>query len=83
VSGAYSYLKSERPIENIQVYGEMVVVTGHAKLDVSIEGKPELLDSRYADVRIKRVKRWQMMVWQSTPISRASGLKICCAPLWF
>ena len=29
--GVFQYLKIERPIENIQVYGATVVVTGHAK----------------------------------------------------
>src|SRR5262249_10228847 len=56
--GVFKYLKIERPIENFQVYGETVVVTGHAKMDVIIEGKPKLLNSRYTDVWIKRAKGW-------------------------
>jgi len=66
--GVFKYLKIERPIENFQVYGETVVVTGHAKMDVIIEGKPKLLNSRYTDVWVKRAKGWQMVAWQSTPI---------------
>ena len=64
----FKYLKFERPIENIQVYGDTVVVTGHVKMDVLIEGKPRLLNSRYTSVWIKGAKGWQMVVWQSTAI---------------
>jgi hypothetical protein len=67
--GVFKYLKIERPIENIQVYGHnTVVVTGDIKIDAVIEGKPKLLNSRYTDVWIKGPKCWQMVVWQSTPI---------------
>jgi ketosteroid isomerase-like protein len=66
--GVFKYLKIERPIENIQVYGNTVVVTGHTKMEVLIEGKPKLLNSRYTNVWIKGAKGWQMVVWQSTSI---------------
>jgi ketosteroid isomerase-like protein len=67
--GVFKYLKIERPVENIQVYGDnTVVVTGHIKIDAVIEGKPKLLNSRYTDVWIKGPNGWQMVVWQSTPI---------------
>jgi hypothetical protein len=66
--GVFKYLNIERPIENMQVYGETVVVTGHAKMDVLIEGKRKLLNSRYTNVWIKGAKGWQMVAWQSTPI---------------
>ena len=39
----FKYLKIERPIENIQVYGDTAVVTGNVKMDVIVEGKPKLL----------------------------------------
>jgi len=66
--GAFKYRKIECPIENIQVYGDTAVVTGHTKMDVIAEGKPKQLNSRYTDVWIKGAKGWQMVVWQSTPI---------------
>jgi hypothetical protein len=66
--GIFKYLKIERPIENIQVYGTTVVVTGHAKMDVLIEGNRKLLNSRYTNVWINGSKGWQMVVWQSTPV---------------
>jgi ketosteroid isomerase-like protein len=66
--GVFKYRRIERPIENIQVYGDMVVVTGQTKIDAIINGQPKLLNSRYTDVWIKGAKGWQMVVWQSTPI---------------
>jgi ketosteroid isomerase-like protein len=69
--GVFKYLKIERPIEHMQVYGDTVVVTGHARMDAVIEGKPKLLNSRYTNVWIKGAKGWQMVVWQSTPIPAA------------
>ena len=67
-NGTFKYTKIERPIENIQVYGDTVVVTGHTKMDVIADGKPKVLNSRYTDVWIRSPKGWQMVVWQSTPI---------------
>ena len=66
--GVFKYLKVERPIENVQVYGDTAVVTGHLRMDAVVEGKPRLLNSRYTDVWIKGAKGWQMVAWQSTPI---------------
>ena len=67
-NGTFKYTKIERPIENIQVYGDTVVVTGHTKMDVIADGKPKVLNSRYTDVWIRSPKGWHMVVWQSTPI---------------
>jgi len=66
--GVFKYRKIERPTENIQVYGDAAVVTGHAKMEVMVDGKPKLLNGRYTNVWVKGPKGWQMVVWQSTPI---------------
>lgn len=72
--GVFKYRKIERPVENIQVYGDdTVVVTGQIKIDAVIEGKPKLLNSRYTNVWVKGAKGWQMVVWQSTPIPAPTG----------
>ena len=65
--GVFKYQKIERPIEDIQVYGETVVVTGHVKMAVLIDGNSKQLNSRYTNVWIKGAKGWQMVAWQSTP----------------
>ena len=64
--GVFQYRAFERPIENIQVYGETVVVTGHVKMDVIIEGNAKLLNSRYIPMygsRARRAGRW----WHGSP----------------
>ena len=71
--GVFKYLKIARPVERIQVYGDTVVVTGRAHMEVIVEGKPKLLNSRYTNVWIKGAKGWQMVVWQSTAIPAASA----------
>ena len=72
--GVFKYLKIERPVENMQVYGDdTVIVTGHTRMDAIIEGKPKLLNSRYTNVWRKGAKGWQMVVWQSTPIPQPAA----------
>ena len=67
--GVFKYRRIERPVENMQVYGDdTVVVTGHIKIDAVIEGDAKLLSSCYTDVWRKGPKGWQMVAWQSTPI---------------
>ena len=72
--GVFKYLKIERPVEDMQVYGDdTVIVTGHTRMDAIIEGKPKLLNSRYTNVWRKGAKGWQMVVWQSTPIPQPAA----------
>ena len=55
------------PIEPPRYVTRMVMVTGHVKMDVLIDGNSKLLNSRYTKVWIKGAKGWQMVAWQSTP----------------
>ena len=71
--GVFKYLKIERPVENIQVYDDTAVVTGRARMEVTVDGNPKVLNSRYTNVWIKGVKGWQMVVWQSTAIPATSA----------
>jgi ketosteroid isomerase-like protein len=67
-SKKWQYRKIDRPVEDIQVLGDTVVVTGQVTIDILVEGKPKILNSRYTDVWVKGAKGWQMVAWQSTPI---------------
>ena len=64
----WEYKRVERPVEDIQVYGDCAVVTGEAKIDVIVGGNPRKIHNRYLDVWFKGGKGWQMVAWQSTPI---------------
>ena len=68
MSGKWKYRKIERPLEDIQVHRDCVIVTGHVRIDIMIDGIAKVLNSRYTDVWLKGAKGWQMTAWQSTPI---------------
>jgi ketosteroid isomerase-like protein len=67
-SKKWQYRQIDRPVEDIQVHGDTVVVTGQVRIDILIDGKPKVMNSRYTDVWVKGAKGWQMVAWQSTPI---------------
>jgi len=67
-SKKWQYRKIERPVEEIQVYGDTAVVAGQVRIDILVDGKPKIMNSRYTDVWVKGAKGWQMVAWQSTPI---------------
>ena len=67
-SKKWQYRKIERPVEEIQVYGDTAVVAGQVRIDILVEGQPKIMNSRYTDVWVKGAKGWQMTAWQSTPI---------------
>jgi ketosteroid isomerase-like protein len=64
----WQYRQIDRPAEDIQVHGDTAVVSGHVRIDILVDGKPKILNSRYLDVWVKGAKGWQMVAWQSTPI---------------
>ena len=68
-SKKWQYRKIERPREDIQVHGDCAVVTGQVRIELLSEGKPKTLNSAYTNVWIKGPKGWQMVAWQSTPLS--------------
>jgi ketosteroid isomerase-like protein len=67
-SKKWQYRRIERPVEDIQVHGDTVVVTGQVRIDIVVEGQAKNMNSRYTDVWVKGAKGWQMTAWQSTPI---------------
>ena len=67
-SKKWVYREIERPIENIQVYGDCAVVTGEVRIQLLSDGKPKTLNSRFTNVWVKGAKGWQMVAWQSTPL---------------
>ncbi len=72
-SGRVKYLKVERFDTHSQVYGDAVITTGRARIDVLVSGVERNLNMRYANVWIKTAKGWQFALWQSTPIPKTVG----------
>ena len=66
-SKRWQYRKVERPVEDIQVFGDCALVTGHVRIDLIADGAPKMLESRFTNVWIRRSGAWQMVAWQSTP----------------
>ena len=69
-SGRVKYLKVERFDTLSQVYGDTVITTGRARIDVKVSDVERNLNMRYANVWIKTPKGWQFALWQSTPIPK-------------
>ena len=69
-SKKWQYKKIERPKEHIELYGDTcAVVTGQVRIELLSDGKPKTLNSAYTNVWIKGPKGWQMVAWQSTPLT--------------
>lgn len=63
------YRKAERPEEHIQLWGDTAVITGEVRLEVLVDGGPRAMRSRFTNVWARRPTGWQMVAWQSTPVS--------------
>ena len=64
----FVYKTAERPVENVQIYGDTAIVSGELRMDILSRGTPRVVHSRYIDVWFKGTNGWQMVGWQSTPI---------------
>ena len=64
----FDYRAAQRSDERYQDYGDTVVVTGRAVIDVVVAGAARKLNNRFINVWANGAKGWQMVAWQSTPI---------------
>ena len=71
VSGAVVYASVEAYEVSAMQLGDAVVLTGAALVKGVSKDVVRDLDVRFTNVYAKRDDRWQMVVWQSTPISKA------------
>lgn len=65
-SGATRYHGVKRSEEKVRVCGDAALVTGHAAIDVTVQGEHKLIDARYLLVWTKTPKGWKFIAWQST-----------------
>jgi FKBP-type peptidyl-prolyl cis-trans isomerase len=72
--------------QQVRVYGNTALVTGHATWSGSVRGKKSAADIRHSQLWVRRQGRWQAVSWQATPmlakgtsmsgeVTTASGLK--------
>jgi hypothetical protein len=67
-AGAYQYRSIVPRDETARVYGDTVLLSGVADVDVVAEGKPLTLALRFLEVWVKQGGRWRLAAWQSTRV---------------
>jgi ketosteroid isomerase-like protein len=67
----YRYDELDFLDQDIRIVGQAALVTGRMTGEVMIAGQLRKLNSRTTVVWIRRDDRWQMLTFQSTPISGA------------
>jgi ketosteroid isomerase-like protein len=65
-SGATVYSSLQPSDVRAHDLGDVVILTGVARIKVSSQGKQLEFGVRFTDAYAKRNGRWQMVVWQST-----------------
>jgi ketosteroid isomerase-like protein len=55
---------------SVRVYGDVAIVTGRNTTRGTFLGRPASSDTRFTDVFVKRVGRWQIITSQSTDIAK-------------
>lgn len=65
-SGALQVHKAKREDPTIRPYGDVVVVTGIAHVDLTFKGEDKTLHSRYLHVWVKKGDEWKLVARQAT-----------------
>lgn len=69
LGGRWAYAAAERPVEDIDVFGDCARVTGHVRLTLkNPDGTTRGVNGRFLNLWLKRNGKWQLAAWQSTPI---------------
>lgn len=68
-SGATVYTSVEPSDVTAQDFGDAVVLTGIARIQVLSNGKPNAFAVRFTDVYSNKGGHWQMVTWQSTRLA--------------
>lgn len=67
-SGTSIYTALEPSDVRAADFGNVVVLTGSARIHVTSQGKPNAFNVRFTDVYAENNGQWQMVAWQSTRI---------------
>jgi ketosteroid isomerase-like protein len=65
-SGSTVYTSLEPSDVKAADFGNVVVLTGAARIHVTSQGKPNAFSVRFTDVYAEKNGQWQMVTWQST-----------------
>ena len=64
----FDYQRADRTDTDVQIVGDTALVTGRAEIQVIAGGRELQLAARYSVVWVDRGERWQLLMWQSTPV---------------
>ena len=64
----FDYRSAQRTDTEVQVVGDTALVTGRADIHVVAGERDINLRARYSVVWVDKGGRWQLLIWQSTPI---------------
>jgi len=67
-SGATVYTALEPSDVKAADFGNVVVLTGSARIHVTSQGRPNAFSVRFTDVYAEKNGQWQMVAWQSSRI---------------
>ncbi len=65
-SGTTVYTSVEPSDVKAQDFGDTVVLTGAARIQVTTNGRPIQFGVRFTDIYVNKNGQWQMVAWQST-----------------
>lgn len=68
--GFYDYHQVEHPIDEIVVVGDVAIVLGQMRADLTINGLRKQLDNQSIAVWVRRDRHWRLLAFQGTPTSR-------------
>ncbi len=67
-TGEMSYFSIELRDRQVQVVGEIALLTGIAHMNIQINAMPRMANIRYTTTWRKQKNTWQMLVFASTPL---------------
>lgn len=70
-TGRRTFDTLEAPEAEARVRGDVAIVTGRARSTGSYQGKPVSGEFRFTRVYERRDGRWQLTLWQATPIPKS------------
>ena len=67
-SGAVKVHRAAREASTMRRYGDVIIVTGIAHVDVTLNGEDKTLHSRYLHVWVKKDNDWKLVARQATSL---------------
>ena len=69
--GFYDYHRIEHPVDDVLVVGDVAVVHGRMRADLTVGGTRKTLDNRSIAVWARSGPQWRLLAFQATPIPAA------------